>query len=222
LVKLMIDMHVHTNYSDSNGTIEEIIKTAKEKGLNGIAITDHDTLEGAKVAMNMQDDVIVIPGEEIKTKNGEILALGIHEAIPEDLPIEEAIDIVHLQEGLVYIPHPTVPFFGRLKETDLRGLNIDGLEVFSAISPFGDHYATKNMAIARRLGLSTIAGSDSHFSETVGDAYTIIDAKDAKLRSILEALRLGRTELFCQPSELKFKIRMLGFVMRGFYRKSIH
>jgi len=218
----MIDMHVHTDYSDSNGTVEEVIKTAKEKGLNGIAVTDHDTLEGAKVAMNMQDDVIVIPGEEIKTKNGEVLALGIHEVIPENLPIEEAIHIVHLQEGLVFIPHPTIPFFGRLKETDMRRLNIDGLEVFSAISPFGDHYATKNMAIAKRLGLSTIAGSDAHFSETVGDAYTIIDAKDAKLPSILEALRLGRTELFCQPSKLKFKIRMLGFVMRGFYRKSIY
>ena len=218
----MIDMHVHTNYSDSSGTVEEVIKTAKEKGLNGIAITDHDTLEGAKVAMNMQDGVIVIPGEEIKTRNGEILALGIDEAVPEDLPIEEAIRIVHLQEGLVFIPHPTVPFFGRLKETDMRRLNIDGLEVFSAISPFADHYATKNMAIAKRLGLSTIAGSDSHFSETVGDAYTIIDAKDAKLPSILEALRLGRTELFCRPSKLKFKIKMLGHVVRGFFKESIY
>jgi len=218
----MIDMHVHTNYSDSSGTVEEVIKTAKEKGLNGIAITDHDTLEGAKVAMNMQDGVIVIPGEEIKTRNGEILALGIDEAVPEDLPIEEAIRIVHLQEGLVFIPHPTIPFFGRLKETDMRRLNIDGLEVFSAISPFADHYATKNMAIAKRLGLSTIAGSDSHFSETVGDAYTIIDAKDAKLPSILEALRLGRTELFCRPSKLKFKIKMLGHVVRGFFKESIY
>ncbi len=218
----MIDMHVHTNYSDSSGTVEEVIKTAKEKGLNGIAITDHDTLEGAKVAMNMQDGVIVIQGEEIKTRNGEILALGIDEAVPEDLPIEEAIRIVHLQEGLVFIPHPTIPFFGRLKETDMRRLNIDGLEVFSAISPFADHYATKNMAIAKRLGLSTIAGSDSHFSETVGDAYTIIDAKDAKLPSILEALRLGRTELFCRPSKLKFKIKMLGHVVRGFFKKSIY
>jgi len=217
----MIDMHVHTNYSDSSGTVEEVIKTAKEKGLNGIAITDHDTLEGAKVAMNMQDGVIVIPGEEIKTRNGEILALGIDEAVPEDLPIEEAIRIVHLQEGLVFIPHPTIPFFGRLKETDMRRLNIDGLEVFSAISPFADHYATKNMAIAKRLGLSTIAGSDSHFSETVGDAYTIIDAKDAKLPSILKALRLGRTELFCRPSKLKFKIKMLGHVVRGFFKESI-
>ena len=215
-------MHVHTNYSDSSGTVEEVIKTAKEKGLNGIAITDHDTLEGAKVAMNMQDGVIVIQGEEIKTRNGEILALGIDEAVPEDLPIEEAIRIVHLQEGLVFIPHPTIPFFGRLKETDMRRLNIDGLEVFSAISPFADHYATKNMAIAKRLGLSTIAGSDSHFSETVGDAYTIIDAKDAKLPSILEALRLGRTELFCRPSKLKFKIKMLGHVVRGFFEKSIY
>ncbi len=67
--------------------------------------------------------------------------------------------------------------------------------------------------------MSTIAGSDSHFSETIGDAYTIIDAKDTTLPSILEALRLGRTELLGRSSELKFKMKMVGFVIRGFFRR---
>lgn len=219
MVKLMVDMHVHTNYSDSNGTVEELIKAAKDKGLSGIAITDHNTLDGAKVATYMQNDLTIIPGEEIKTESGEILAIGIKKAVPENLPIEEAIHSVHLQGGLVFIPHPTVPFFRRLRESDMRRLNIDGLEVFSAISPLADHYASKNIAIAKRLGLSTIAGSDSHFSETIGDAYTTIDAKDTTLPSILEALRLGRTELFGRSSKLKFKMKMVGFVIRGFFRR---
>jgi len=216
LVKLKIDMHVHTNYSDSKATVEEVIETAKNKGLDGIAITDHNTLRGAKVAMNMQSDLIIIPGEEIDTEKGEILAFGINEVVPANLPIEEAIRRVHLQKGLVFIPHPTIPFFGKLKETDMRELPIDGLEVFSAISPFASYYASKNRAIARRLGLSMTAGSDSHFPETVGDAYTIIDAKDTTLSSILEALRLGKTELFCRSSKLKFKVKTLGFIMRIF------
>ena len=214
MVRLKIDMHVHTNYSDSKGTVEDVIRIAKDRGLNGMAITDHNTLEGAKVAMAMQNELIIIPGEEIKTENGEILAFGIKEAVPEDLPIEEAIHSVHLQEGLVFIPHPTIPLFGKLKELDMRRLPIDGLEVFSAISPMADHYASKNIAIAERLGLSMIAGSDSHFPETVGDAYTIIDTEEATLPSILKALRLGKTELFCRPSKLKFKIKVLGILPR--------
>ncbi|MFQ6095579.1 MAG: CehA/McbA family metallohydrolase, partial [Candidatus Bathyarchaeia archaeon] len=216
LVRLKIDMHVHTNYSDSKGTVEEVIKMAENNGLNGIAITDHNTLEGAKVAMEMRSNLIVIPGEEVETEKGDILALGIKEAIPANLPIEEAIHRVHLQGGLVFIPHPTIPFFGKLKESDMRRLPIDGLEVFSAISPFANHYASKNMDIAKRLGLPMIAGSDSHFPETVGDAYTIIEAEEATLPSILEALRLGRTELFCRPSKLRSKIKILRVVTKFF------
>jgi len=203
-------MHVHTYYSDSTASVEEVIQEAKNKGLDGVAITDHDTLEGAEVAMGIQNDLIIVPGEEIKTDKGEILAFGIREPIPEELPLEEAIHRVHLQNGLVFVPHPTVPFFGKLNESEMRDLPIDGLEVFSSISPLAGHYASKNESMAKRLGILMIAGSDSHRRETVGDAYTIIEVNDCSLASILEALRLGRTEMYCRSSKLKFKIRALG------------
>jgi len=218
-VRLKIDMHVHTDYSDSTGSVEEVIEAAKNRGLDGIAITDHETLQGAEVAMNMQNDLMIIPGEEVKTHRGEILAFGIKEPISRRLLIEEAICKVHLQNGLVFIPHPTVPFFGKLRELEMRSLPIDGLEVFSAISPLAGYYASKNMAMAKRLGILMIAGSDSHSPETVGDAYTIIDAKDLSLLSILEAIKLGRTEVFCRPSRLRFKIRMLKHTINPGFKK---
>jgi len=221
LVRLRIDMHVHTSYSDSTGSVIEVIATAKRKGLDGIAITDHQTLEGAEEAVRMNNDLIVIPGEEVETKKGEILALGIKEAIPRRLPIEEAIREVHLQNGLAFIPHPTLPFFGKLTESEMRSLLIDGLEVFSAISPLAGYYASKNMAMAKRLGLVTIAGSDSHFPETVGDAYTVIEAQDRSLSSILEAVKLGRTEVFCQSSGLPFKAKMLGYTISSLFQEKI-
>jgi len=59
-----------------------------------------------------------------------------------------------------------------------------------------------------RLGLSMIVGSDSHFPETVGDAYTVVEASECSLRNILEAVRLGRMELFCPPSKIISKLRM--------------
>ena len=209
MIRLKIDMHVHTSYSDSKGSPEEVIKTAKNKGLDGIAITDHNTLKGAKASMNIHSNLIIIPGEEIKTDKGDILAFGIERTIPANLPLEEAIRRVHLQNGLVFIPHPTVPFFGKLKEEEIRHLPIDGIEVFSAITPFAFNYASKNIAMAKRLRLTMIAGSDSHFPETVGDAYTVIEAADPSLSSILRALKLRRTKLYCQSSRLIFKMKML-------------
>lgn len=219
MVRLKIDMHVHTHYSDSTGSVEEVIETAKKKGLDGIAITDHHTLEGAKLAKRTHKNLIIIPGEEVKTDKSEILAFGINQLIPKDLPIEEAVRKVHSQNGLVFIPHPTVPLFGKLRKLNVHNLHVDGLEVFSAITPLPFHYALENIAIAKRLGVSMIAGSDSHFPETVGDAYTIIESRDRSLPSILEAMRLGRTKIFCRSSRLKYKIKMLRCMINYLFEK---
>lgn len=206
---LKIDLHVHTWYSDSSGSVEDVIKAAKRKGLDGLAITDHDIIEGSKEALRMGTDLLIIPGEEIKTDRGEILALGIRETIPRGLRISEAIRMIHRQNGLAILPHPTIPFFSWLKENDIKGLQIDGLEVISAITPLPSYFLKKNLKLARRLGLSIIAGSDSHSPETVGDTYTIINSKSLDLRDILDAIKLGQTRICFHPSKLTFKARMM-------------
>ncbi|MCW4021148.1 MAG: CehA/McbA family metallohydrolase [Candidatus Bathyarchaeota archaeon] len=206
---LKIDMHVHTRHSDSTGSVEEVLETAQRKGLDGIAITDHKTLKGAYEALQNRGSLIVIPGEEIKTTKGEILVLGIKKAIPEHLTIIEALKRTHTQGGLAVIPHPTVPLFSNLREKDLRTLPIDGLEVFSAITPLPWHFLRKNLELARRLGLSITAGSDSHNPETVGDAYTIVYSESRDLKAVLHAIRLGRTSLGGGSSKALFKLRMI-------------
>jgi len=216
---LKIDMHVHTWYSDSNGSVEEVLKVARQRNLDGIAITDHDTLRGAYEALEKKGDLIVIPGEEVKTKRGEILALGIMKTIPRYLAITEAINMVHVQGGFVALPHPTLPFFNKLKEEDMKQLPIDGLEVFSAITPFSGHYLEKNINLARRLGVTEIAGSDSHFFETVGDAYTIVYSKSRDLKDVLTALKMGHTSIEGSPSKLALKLRMFKTVFTHISRK---
>jgi len=212
-------MHVHTNYSDSKATVEEVIETAKSKGLDGIAITDHHTMQGVEVAKRIQDGLLIIPGEEVETDRGDIISFGTRHLLPEGLAIEEAIERVHLRHGLVFVPHPTVPVFGILSESELRNLPIDGLEVFSAVSPLANYYALKNMRLAKKLGLLMIAGSDSHSAETVGDAYTIVEAQDRSVSSILEAIKLGRTKVYCRSSRLKFKIRMANHTITHLFRE---
>jgi len=223
LLTLKIDMHVHTSYSDSNGSVSEVLKEAQRKGLDGVAITDHKTVRGAYEALRRRGKLIVIPGQEVKTKQCEILALGIREKIEDNLPVLEVIKKIHAQGGLAILPHPTVPFFSGLNEENLKNLPIDGIEVFSSITPLPWHFLKKNLELARRLRVPIVAGSDSHFVETVGDAYTIIHCEDRSIHEALRAIRLGRTSIGGGPSKISFKLRMIGgtipHIISGIFKK---
>ena len=187
---LKIDLHVHTWYSDSTGSVKAVLEVARRKGLDGIAITDHDTLRGAYEALERRGRLIVIPGEEVKTAQGEILALGVKRLIPKNLSINEAIWRTHTQGGLVVIPHPTVPLLGRLREKTPKDLPIDGLEVFSAITPLGGYFLERNLELARRLRVSITVGSPV-------------------LEDVLRAIESGLTSLGGNCSRLVFKLRIV-------------
>jgi len=208
-LKLKIDLHVHTCYSDSTGSVSEVLEEAQRKGLDGLAITDHKTVLGAYEAMKRRGRLIVIPGQEVKTKQCEVLALGIRKNIEDNLPVLKALGKIHAQRGLAILPHPTVPFFGGLDEKIIGSLPIDGIEVFSSITPMPWYFLRKNLKLAHKLGLPIVAGSDSHSVETVGDAYTIIDCEGRSIREVLRAVKLGRTLIGGGPSKLSFKLRML-------------
>lgn len=206
---LKIDMHVHTWYSDSNGSVSEILEEAQRKGLDGLAITDHRTIRGAMEALRRQDKLIIIPGQEVRTKQCEILALGIRKKIEDNLPILEALRKIHAQRGLAIMPHPTIPFFSGLDEKDMKSLPIDGIEVFSSITPLSWYFLRKNLKLAHKLGLPIVAGSDSHSVETVGDAYTIIHCENRDMHEILRAVKLGQTFIEGGPSKLSFKLKII-------------
>jgi len=202
---LKIDMHVHTWYSDSEASVIEVLREAERKGLDGLAITDHWTIKGAIEAMKKGGKLIIIPGQEVETSHGEILALGIKNKIEDKLPIEEAIEAIHAQGGLAVVPHPTIPLFSVLNEEEMKTLPLDGIEVFSAITPIPGYFLRKNVELARKLRLSMVAGSDSHYAETVGDAYTIIYCRSRKMDEVLRAVKLGQTSIGGKPSDLIFK-----------------
>lgn len=195
---LKIDLHVHTCYSrDAPTTLREAVAWAKRRGLDGIAVTDHETVAGA-VRLAGNRGILVIPGVEVSSSGGHILALNVTEPVPAKLAPSETIRRIQEAGGIAVAAHPAAVYrtLGRLEAGRWfkRGspLKLDAVEVVNSASfPFSlSTYL--NRRLAARLNLPETAGSDSHIPETIGMAYTLIDA-DPEAEEVIEAIRRGAT-----------------------------
>jgi hypothetical protein len=178
------DLHLHSNYShDAFSSPRKILERAKEVGLNLIAITDHHTIEGAKEAQKMAPEfgLETIIGEEILTKQGEIIGLFLKERIPPNLSLLEAVKEIREQGGLVVVPHPLSFWQDGLGEKLLYKLapEIDGIEVLNSGWTGKKNFAKIQNINNNFLKLASTAGSDAHFAKLVGKAYTIFEGKSS-------------------------------------------
>ena len=185
---LKIDFHVHTFYSrDSIITLKEVVTYAKKAGLDGVAITDHNTLKGAlKLKSNA---IIIVPGIEISTLNGHLLGINVTTLIPPKMGIEETISRIHEAGGIAVAPHPTVFY----KSPPSRQIKFyDAIEVMNASAlPFQPFtYLSKKFAAS--LELPQTGGSDSHYGPEIGAAYTIVDST-SDVDEIVSAVKKGAT-----------------------------
>ncbi|MBS7640821.1 MAG: CehA/McbA family metallohydrolase [Candidatus Bathyarchaeia archaeon] len=215
---LKIDLHVHTCYSyDSNISLKSLLMEARRKGLDGVAVTDHDTVDGAlkacKIAseMGMKHQLIVIPGIEVSTKRGHILGLNVTEPIPMGLGVEETINRIHEAGGIAIAAHPQSYFFkdGIGLSPKILSFGLDGVEVMnSALFPFKPLVqACKNFA--EKHNLPQTAGSDSHVVEAIGLAYTLIDAEEKSVDSIIRSIKKGLTTPLGTGMPLTLRIKKL-------------
>jgi len=187
---LKIDLHVHTCYSeDATTTLKEVVYYAKKKGLDGVAVTDHETLNGAlKLARKSQ--LIIIPGLEVETQRGHILALNIKSLVPPNLSIIETVQKIHDAGGVAVVAHPAVVLKTGLGVKITSSSNIDAVEVINSASfPFFlSTYLGRRLA--KRLNLPQTAGSDAHHALEIGTAYTLVNA-DSNTVDVTEAIRKG-------------------------------
>jgi len=188
---LACDLHVHTSFSkDGESSVEEILAQAEAVGLDAIAITDHDTVDGAKRALACKTDVIVIPGIEISTKQGHLLALGITEVIPAGLDVLETIELARSKGALLILPHPFHVWrhgVGRKKRPALAA--VDAIESFNSRYVIGS--ANRKAAkVAKRLGKPIVGGSDAHNARLVGFGRTYVES-ERSVDAILQAIREG-------------------------------
>lgn len=211
---LKIDLHVHTCYSrDAVNTLREVVAYSKKRGLDGVAITDHDTLRGA-LRLIQESEFIIIPGVEITTRQGHVLALNITTPIPPKLDLSETIHRIHDAGGIAVAPHLTAVGkggigLGRVTQT----LYLDAVEVInSAAFPFFlSTYLSRK--IAAELSLPQTAGSDSHVPQTVGMAYTVVDA-DPEVDEIIWAIKKGLTIPIGRPVPWMMRLQKLAMSLK--------
>jgi len=191
---LKLDLHIHSQYSeDGLGSPKEIIKILKKKGLDGMAITDHNTLKGGLNALKVAPkDFIVIPGVEISTAGGHIIALNVKKDIPRSLSIEETIDKILNQGATPIIPHLFRNMSGIKKDKLVKiHKKIPAIEVFNACSILKTNLKTAK--IAREFKLGGTGGSDSHQPQYTGCAYTTFETNDLKIDSIISEINKKKT-----------------------------
>jgi len=191
---LKLDLHLHSEYSaDGMGSPEEIIKILKKKGLDGMAITDHNNIEGSLKALKIAPkDFIVIPGVEISTSDGHIIALNVRENIQRELSVEETVEKILDLGGITIVPHLYRNMSGINKDNLMKiKSKISVIEVFNSCSvPLTNLKIAK---LAKELNLGGTGGSDSHDPKYVGWGYTTIDTTDLNVDSILTEIKKHKT-----------------------------
>jgi predicted metal-dependent phosphoesterase TrpH len=170
---IVADLHMHTSWShDCSMDATELVDHAVAEEIGAIAVTDHNVFGGALEAVDYAQgkNLIVIPGEEIKTDGqGEIIGLFLEREIPRGMSVPDTIAAIREQGGLVYIPHP----FDRMHAIpDPRTLHrhladIDVFEVYNARLLF-EAYNDEALRFARKYNLTMGAGSDAHVLQGVG------------------------------------------------------
>jgi len=189
------DIHIHTKYSDGRPDIEEVLEyVEKHTDLDVIAITDHDSIEGALVARKIMETrkyrFELIVGEEVTSKEGHILGLFLKEKIPAGLEAHTVIKRIQEQGGVAIASHPFMHTRWRnpniilmdgvglvtlLKEKD----HLDGIEVVNATPTLGEENLQAAFVNRTMLFKSETGSSDAHIVEAIGRGYTLFEGKTA-------------------------------------------
>lgn len=209
-MKLRMDLHVHTDHSrDSNICLDEAIRRCKAAGLDGFAVTDHDTLDGLPDVHARQQSYLIIPGIEISARGAHILGLNVSEPVQAGLSIQNTVERLHDQGAIAIVAHPHSIFKTWVDSREIEQARLDAVEVANANQfPF-DFMMRKNTALAERLGLPITGGSDAHIPEMVGRAYTIIDVEANNVEDVISSLRNGYTEACGSGIPLFYRLKKL-------------
>lgn len=196
------DLHIHTTYSpDASINPKTIVNQLyAHPYIKAIAITDHNTTKGyhkVRKLASAYEDILIIPGIEVSTTEGDIIILGITEPPPRPWTPENIINYTKQQNGITVAAHPYRAYgLGDLA----KNYDFDAIEILNGIStPQANKMAQK---LAKTMGLPGVAGSDAHRVDEMWAVYTEVQAS-SNTEEILKAIKKGLVKV-------------------GYARKSIH
>jgi predicted metal-dependent phosphoesterase TrpH len=217
-----VELHSHTYYSkDCLVRFEDIIRICEQRGVDKIAITDHNTADGALAFQKIAPELVIV-GEEVFTTKGEILAYYVKETVPKGLSPQETIDILRDQGAVISVSHPFDPYRkGAWRENDLLDIidQVDAIEIYNARCLQASHNENAHRFAAKHGVLGTI-GSDAHSQMEYGTAIQAMNPfYDAA--SFLESLKTAKPNPALSPFYVHFTStfakwsRKLGFIARA-------
>jgi hypothetical protein len=184
------DLHIHTTFSDGLMTPEAVVEyVATKTDLRVIAITDHDTIEGALAARRYQrrhqreyGHVEIIIGAEITSREGDIVGLYLSKDVPSGMSATETVEAIHAQGGLAIAVHPysfMLPTVVKGVRGRLHAVPFDGVEIRNgAPTEFPSNYMAQWLN-RRREARPEVGGSDAHYLPTVGQTFTLFPGHTA-------------------------------------------
>ncbi|MCW3998591.1 MAG: CehA/McbA family metallohydrolase [Candidatus Bathyarchaeota archaeon] len=213
--QVKVDFHVHSHHSsDSTITPKDLVKYAKKRSLDAIAIADHNQIEGA-LDIAKKIDLLIIPSTEISTKSGHIVGLNVRKIIPRGLRVEDTVDCIHDAGGLAVACHPFAWFKGSLGNNITE--NFDAIETINSSSfPF-NRCKGKATKIAEKLNLAQIAGTDAHNPQSIGLAYSVLEAKP-NIEDITKAILEKRSQSFGNPLPISVRIKQQFLLLNKYLR----
>jgi len=204
--RAFIELHCHTSASfDSLANPVAVARAASQRGLTHLAVTDHDRIDAAlRLRDAAPDDLTIIVGEEVKSADGDLIALFLRDVVPPGLSAVETIAAVREQGGLIGVPHPFDGWrgFGRKSGTSLESIAhlVDWVEAYNA-RVVGGSANEKAALFAREHGLPGVSASDSHTVMEVAVTYNIVTGDPGTPEGLLASLatvdfRPGRASFY--------------------------
>ena len=196
---LSVELHAHSALSyDGRDPVEMLLEQAQAVGLDALAVTDHDEIDASLRAAQLAEDydLIGIPGMEVTSADGHVLAIGVEDTVPSGMTFAKTLNAIRSRDGLAIVPHP----FQSSRSGVAPNITQEALASADAIEVYNSRLLTgranrKAEWFARTHDLPMTAGSDAHIAEMVGQAVTRVGAEQRSLDGILDAIRAGRTSV---------------------------
>ncbi|MFB6269211.1 MAG: PHP-associated domain-containing protein [Halobacterium sp.] len=225
---LSVDPHVHSEGSyDGNEPVELILEHVSDIELDGVVITDHDCIEESLRAAELASEygLVGIPGVEVSTAAGHLLAIGVEECPERGRPFAESVAEVRDLGGVAVVPHPFQRSRHGVRRRKIR--DCDGIEVYNSML-FTGYRNRRARAFAERQDYPKFGASDAHSIRNVGRAYTEIGLPDVdpetpnaeiETETVMESLRAGETEIRGKRTPIHRSTRQYakGAVRKGAY-----